>query len=105
MVEPAHRIGPGAIGRLDGVAREGVGPASTPPGGTSFKAVLANSMAEVNRLQQDADTAITKLQTGQNVDLTQVMVAVEKADLAFKTLMQIRNKLVEAYKQIEQMRL
>lgn len=101
MVDPISSIGPGAIGRPDGV-----GPGDRRDGAPrSFKAILAESFNEVNRLQQDADQAITRLQTGQDVNLTEVMVAVEKADLAFKTLMQIRNKLVEAYKQVEQMRL
>ena len=84
---------------------EGVSSVRAPEAGRSFKSVLADSMAEVNRLQEDADTAITRLQTGQDVNLTEVMVAVEKADLAFKTLMQIRNKLVDAYREIEQMRI
>jgi len=102
MVEPMRAIGPEALHRLVG---PGVEAKQTAPAGMSFKAILAESMDEVNRLQQDADTAITRLQTGRDVDLTEVLVAVEKADLAFKTLMQIRNKLVEAYKQVEQMRL
>ena len=102
MVEPMRAIGAEALDRLVDLGAEA---GQTAPAGRSFKAILAESMNEVNRLQQDADTAITRLQTGRQVDLTQVLVAVEKADLAFKTLMQIRNKLVEAYKQVEQMRL
>ena len=101
MVEPTRPLGPEAVkGTVGSAGTEGPGAA----GGKSFSQFLADSIAEVNRLQQDADSAIVQLQTGQ-ANLSQVMVAVEKADLAFKTLMQIRNKLVEAYKQIEQMRL
>ena len=103
MVDPTSPVGPEMIRSL--YEREPIGGSSAEPAGRSFKAILAESMAEVNRLQHDADTAITRLQTGGDVDLTQVLVAVEKADLAFKTLMQIRNKLVDAYKQVEQMRL
>jgi flagellar hook-basal body complex protein FliE len=99
-MDPIRAIGPGGMERAGGV-----GGAPPSEGGRSFKNVLSDAMAEVNRLQQDADTAITRLQTGRDVNLTEVILAVEKADLAFKTLMQIRNKLVDAYKQVEQMRL
>ena len=103
MVDPTRAIGPEGVDPRIGPSLEPE--QAAPSSARSFKALLSESMAEVNRLQQDADNAIIRLQTGQGADLTQVMVAVEKADLAFKTLMQIRNKLVEAYKQIEQMRL
>jgi flagellar hook-basal body complex protein FliE len=59
----------------------------------------------VNQLQKDADVAFQRLATGQTQNVTEVFTAVEKADLAFKTLMQIRNKLVDAYNDIRQMRI
>ena len=99
MPDQIGAIGPGAI---DPTGRTG---AAQPSKGGDFKSILRQSFDQVNQLQQDADTAITRLQTGQDVNVTEVLVAVEKADLAFKTLMQIRNKLVDAYKQIEQMRI
>lgn len=74
-------------------------------GGTSFKDVLVNSLEEVNRLQADANVAFENLATGKTQNVTEVLGAVQKADLAFKTLMQIRNKLVEAYEVVRDMRI
>lgn len=73
--------------------------------GGSFKDMLVKSLEEVNRLQEDANVAFERLATGQTENVTEVLSAVQKADLAFKTLMQIRNKLVEAYDEIKQMRI
>jgi flagellar hook-basal body complex protein FliE len=73
--------------------------------GTSFKDMLVKSLEQVNSMQQDADVAFQKLATGQTQNVTEVFSAVQKADLAFKTLMQIRNKLVDAYDDIRQMRI
>lgn len=100
MLERIDSLGPMPI-RPDGVPSAGT-PAST---GGSFKDVLFDSIRQVNELQQDAQKAVEGLATGQNDNLAQVMTAVQKADLAFRTLMQIRNKLVDAYQEIRQMRL
>jgi len=74
-------------------------------GNRSFQAVLKDSFDEVNRLQDDADKAINALSTGQTDNMADVMTAVQKADLAFKTLLQIRNKLLDAYNEVNQMRI
>ncbi len=70
-------------------------------GGPSFSDVLKNSIEEVSRLQQDASRAVEDLATGKTENVTGVMSAVEKADLAFKTLLSIRGKLMEAYDEIK----
>jgi flagellar hook-basal body complex protein FliE len=62
---------------------------------------LKNSIDEVSRLQQDASTAVQNLTTGKSEDVTGVMTAVEKSDLAFKTLLAIRAKLMDAYDEIK----
>ena len=72
--------------------------------GKTFGDVLADSIREVNRMQVEADSAIEKLATGQIKDVSEVVSAVEKADLAFSTLMQVRNKLVDAYQEIMRIR-
>lgn len=74
-------------------------------GNRSFQAVLKDSFDEVNRLQDDADKAINALSTGQTDNMADVMTAVQKADLAFKTLLQIRNKLLDAYNEVNAMRI
>jgi flagellar hook-basal body complex protein FliE len=70
-------------------------------GGASFADALKNSINEVSRLQQDASQAVQDLATGKNEDVTGVMTAMEKSDLAFKTLLAIRGKLMDAYEEIK----
>ncbi len=72
--------------------------------GPSFADVLRNSIKEVNALQKDADAAIQELALGHTENVTEVLTAVEKADLAFRALMQIRNKLIDAYEEISRLR-
>jgi flagellar hook-basal body complex protein FliE len=72
-------------------------------GGSSFADTLKNSINDVAKLQQDATKAVQDLATGKNEDVTGVMTAVEKSDLAFKTLLSIRTKLMEAYDEIKGM--
>lgn len=73
--------------------------------GADFKELLLNSINEVNRLQQEAQTATDKLMTGQTSNVGEALAAVKKADIAFSLLMQIRNKLLDAYSEIHNMRL
>jgi flagellar hook-basal body complex protein FliE len=70
-------------------------------GGPSFADALKQSIDEVSRLQQDASKAVEDVATGKNEDVTGVMTAVEKSDLAFKTLLSIRAKLMDAYEEIK----
>jgi len=79
-----------------GAARATLGPA-----GASFSDVLKDSIGEVSRLQQDATKAVEDLATGKTEDVTGVMTAMEKSDLAFKTLLAIRAKLMDAYEEIK----
>ena len=62
---------------------------------------LKKSIDEVSRLQQDASKAVEDLATGKSENVTGVMTAMEKSDLAFKTLLAIRSKLMEAYDEIK----
>jgi flagellar hook-basal body complex protein FliE len=71
-------------------------------GGASFSDVLKKSIEEVSRLQQDASKAVEDVSTGKTDDMAGVMTAMEKADLAFKTLLAIRAKLMDAYEEIKQ---
>jgi len=78
-------------------------PAAAPAAGKSFQSVLLESLDEVNRLQAEADEGVQRLMTGQTDNVAEVLAAVNKAGIAFDLLMEIRNKLVESYKEIEQM--
>ncbi|MCK6439657.1 MAG: flagellar hook-basal body complex protein FliE [Planctomycetes bacterium] len=70
----------------------------------NFREILSDTIQQVNIRQQDADKAIEDLATGKEENLARVMTAVEKADLAFRTLMQFRNKLLAAYQEINNIR-
>ena len=74
-------------------------------GGASFKDVLKKSINEVNELQQEAEAAIQELAVGKRDDYAGVITAVQKADIAFRTLMQVRNKLIDAYQEFNRMRI
>jgi flagellar hook-basal body complex protein FliE len=93
-----------SLGKLAG---GGASPASGGAGGadstngSSFADLLKNSIDEVSRLQQDASQAVDDLMTKKTEDVTGVMTAMEKSDLAFKTLLSIRSKLMDAYEEIK----
>lgn len=72
--------------------------------GKDFKSVLLNSLEEVNRLQQEADAGVQRLVTGETDNVAEVFAAVNKAGIAFDLLMEARNKLTDAYQEIQSMR-
>lgn len=62
-------------------------------------------VSKVNEMQTASDASIQDLLTGKNNDITAVVSAVAKADVSFKVLVGVRNKLIEAYKQTMNMQL
>jgi len=60
-------------------------------------------ISKVDDLQQSSNTVIKELLTGKNEDINSVVSAVAKADMSFKLLVSVRNKLIEAYKQTMKM--
>lgn len=92
--------------RLNGADSKAKGPANAAGSvdGKDFKSTLQDSINEVNRLQSEADQAMSNLATGKTENVAEVFTAVKKAELAFQTLMQIRNKLMDAYDEIKQMK-
>jgi flagellar hook-basal body complex protein FliE len=71
--------------------------------GESFSAVLSSAVHNVDQLHQDAASQVGNLLQGGNADINNVMIAVEKADVSFQLMMQVRNKIVSAYQDIEKM--
>ena len=67
------------------------------PARTSFGELLQQSINQVSRLQHEADASINDLADGKQTDIHQTMIAVEKAEVSFELLMQIRNKVIAAY--------
>ncbi len=94
-------LGKAAGGGVSPASIGGAGSAGSASGGASFSDALKNSIDEVSRLQQDASKAVEDLMTNKTEDVTGVMTAMEKSDLAFKTLLAIRSKLMDAYEEIK----
>jgi flagellar hook-basal body complex protein FliE len=97
-----HSLNPQTINAP--AALQAVGRPAQEPQGPAFKDVLLNSIREVNDAQQEADRAVEALFTGEAVNPAEVLTAVQKADLAFRMMMQIRNKLVAAYDEVKSIR-
>lgn len=104
MVEQYRAIGTGSTLGLNTGSTGRLAPGKTGDGG-DFKSVLMESINEVNRLQAEAEQATINLATGKTEKVAEVFTAVKKAELAFQTLMQIRNKLMDAYDEIKQIRI
>jgi flagellar hook-basal body complex protein FliE len=70
---------------------------------SSFTDSLSQAMDEVENLQTEAQEQATALLEGNGADIHSAMIAVEKADLSFQLMMQVRNKIVAAYQEITRM--
>ena len=68
-----------------------------------FGNVLKSAISQVSNLQGGAEQQVNTLLHGGNADMSKVMISVEKADVAFQLMMQVRNKIVSAYQDIEKM--
>jgi flagellar hook-basal body complex protein FliE len=66
----------------------------------SFGETLNRAISDVNTLQNEAGKAIDRMVVGEAVDMHEVMIAVEKAKTSFDLLMEIRNKAIDAYREI-----
>ena len=98
MLNGINNFNAGQVGTSStGTARSGSA------SGSSFADTLKSSIDEVSRLQQDASKAVEDAVTGKTENVTGVMTAMEKSDLAFKTLLAIRTKLMDAYEEIKSM--
>jgi flagellar hook-basal body complex protein FliE len=73
-------------------------------GSTDFSSLLQQSLASVNDTQQKAGKMVEAFETGaSNVSLAEIMVETQKANVSFQAVLQVRNKLVEAYKDVMNM--
>ncbi len=69
----------------------------------SFSEILEDSINKVGQLEKDANEQTEKLVKMEGQDIHNTMIAVEKADLSFQLMMQIRNKIIDAYQEIMRM--
>lgn len=71
--------------------------------GPTFAETLKEAVGQVNELQKTADVKAQELATGKTDDVAGVMLASEKADIALRTMVQVRNKIIDAYQEIMRM--
>jgi flagellar hook-basal body complex protein FliE len=69
-------------------------------GGSNFMDTLHNAMSQVGQLQSEADSKVANMLNGDGQDVHSAMIAVEKANLAFDLMVQVRNKIVSAYQEV-----
>jgi len=88
-------------------------PATNPPGKRpvgqaagelgDFAKLLGDAVNNLNQLDNRANDAVARLAAGENVELHQVMVAVQEADIAFQLALQVRNQLMDGYREVMRM--
>jgi flagellar hook-basal body complex protein FliE len=71
--------------------------------GKPFSSYLEEQVKSVNQLQKEADATVASVATGQSANLHEMMIALDKADVSFRMLTRIRNKVVDAYQEIMRM--
>ncbi len=71
--------------------------------GLNFGDMMKSAVHSVDQVSDNATSQVSNLLQGGNSDVNSVMIAVEKADVSFQLMMQVRNKIVSAYQDIEKM--
>lgn len=79
------------------------GGTSSSEGPKSFADTLKDAVNSVNEAQKIADVKAQEVATGKNHNIPEVMIAAEKADISLKLMVQVRNKIIEAYQEIMKM--
>ncbi len=69
----------------------------------TFGTVLKDAITDINKLQSNADDAISKVQVDNTGSIHEAMIALEKANISFRAMMQVRNKIVDAYQEVMRM--
>lgn len=96
--------------RLSGMAGELAGgreasQSSVGSSATTFSDMLRASVDNVNQQQVEADTAIKDLIVGRNKNIHETMLTIERADASLKMMMQVRNKILDAYREVMRMQI
>jgi flagellar hook-basal body complex protein FliE len=76
---------------------------ASPGAGGGFGDTLKSAIRQVNDLRDNSDQQVAELVQGDRQDVHNVMIAVEKADIAFQLMMQVRNKIVSAYQEVSKL--
>jgi flagellar hook-basal body complex protein FliE len=100
MSTPIPGLGQGPAGALASGGSSGGSLGTESAGEADFMNTLRNAMDQVGQLQGEADGKVTQLLNGNGQDVHSAMIAVEKANLAFEMMVQVRNKIIAAYQQV-----
>ncbi|HMM47991.1 MAG TPA: flagellar hook-basal body complex protein FliE [Miltoncostaeaceae bacterium] len=95
-------LGP-TVGTGDGAARPSAAPAAGSAGPADFAGALTEAVSRLNTTMTGAERLSESVATGEIADPTSALVEIEKADLAFNTAVQVRNKLIESWQEINRM--
>ena len=76
------------------------GGAKQGPEGSGFLDTLRTAVDQVGQLQSEADTQVAGMLSGNGQDVHSAMIAVEKANLTFELMVQVRNKIISAYQEV-----
>jgi flagellar hook-basal body complex protein FliE len=72
-------------------------------GGTGFGTMLANAIGGTEEIQRESGQAVEQWLSGEGQELHTMVLATQRADLAFSLFLQVRNKVVQAYQEIMRM--
>lgn len=75
------------------------------PGQEDFGQMLSHALEGLSQMESDANQAATSLAAGEDLEIHQVMLAMQEADIGFQLALQVRNKLVEAYQEVMRMQI
>jgi flagellar hook-basal body complex protein FliE len=88
---------------LAGIQQPGAASGTAPA--QPFKNILLEAIGQVNSMQSEASQAVEQLITGGDVNPAEVLTSLQKADISFRMMLQIRNKLVQAYQEVNNIRI
>ena len=80
--------------------KEKSGQSATPAQGGGFAEKLKSAIGEVNEMQETGEKAMSDIATGQVKDLHQAALSIDKAEISMKLMLEVRNKALNAYKEI-----
>lgn len=91
--------GIGGIGGIGGPASAGM--AGKTGGAGGFDDLLQDALGKISQVQKDTETAVKELTSGG--DVTSAIISMEKADMTFQTMVEVRNRLIDAYQEVMRM--
>lgn len=93
------------VGGMPHIMPELTDEATSSVGGASFQDLLTGALSEANEGQQAAQLVIQEGLAGNDITNAEIFTAVKKADMSLRTMVQIRNKLVDAFNEVQNLRM